>query len=164
MTTCSEPVLEGDYVKRMCKALREEPYPGVSCNKKAADLIEALYLAALPALTFHGSGGVAQTQQKPAAWGRMIDGEAITVSRIRNGANDEPLYATPASPEQHDAIYLRGWDEGIEAAIDTMPSTAEDPNEDTYQRGRFDGIMEYRRAMRDLSERSLTFPLPSTQK
>lgn len=60
------------------------------------------------------------------------------------------------TPEQHDAIYLRGWSEGIEAAINAMPSTAEDPNEDTYQRGRFDGIMEYQRAMRDLSERSPT--------
>lgn len=44
--------------------------------------------------------GVADTRAqpggaKPAAWGRVIDGEAVTVSRTRNGANYEPLYASP---------------------------------------------------------------------
>lgn len=31
---------------------------------------------------------------------------------------------------------------------DCQPSTAENPNEDAYQRGRFDGIMEYSQAIR----------------
>ena len=30
---------------------------------------------------------------KPVAWGRVIDGKAITVSLERTPANDEPLYA-----------------------------------------------------------------------
>lgn len=38
----------------------------------------------------------------------------------------------------------------LEEAADAMPCTAEDPNEDDYQRGRFDGIMEYQRAIRAL--------------
>lgn len=33
--------------------------------------------------------------------------------------------------------------------LDCQPSTAENPNEDTYQRGRFDGIIEYGRAIAD---------------
>ena len=39
----------------------------------------------------------------------------------------------------------------IEEALAAMPSTAENPNEDSYQRGRFDGIMEYQRNIRALS-------------
>lgn len=45
----------------------------------------------------------------------------------------------------------RGYAEGFAAArqdaIDAQPSTAENPNEDSYQRGRFDGVMEYGRAI-----------------
>jgi hypothetical protein len=33
---------------------------------------------------------------KPVAWGRVIDGKAITVSLQRTGSNDEPLYAGPS--------------------------------------------------------------------
>ncbi len=33
--------------------------------------------------------------------------------------------------------------EGLREARECQPSTAEDPNESSYQRGRFDGIMEY---------------------
>jgi hypothetical protein len=40
---------------------------------------------------------------------------------------------------------------GIEEAIAAQPSTAENPNEDAYQRGRFDGIMDYGRAIVGLS-------------
>lgn len=36
-----------------------------------------------------------------------------------------------------------GRDEGVAEALAAQPSTAENPNEDAYQRGRFDGIMEY---------------------
>lgn len=57
-----------------------------SLFKLAADEIERL------------RAGPAATPAKPAAWGRMIDGEAVTVSRIRTGANDEPLYAAPPAP------------------------------------------------------------------
>src|SRR5687768_14980281 len=37
-----------------------------------------------------------------------------------------------------------------ERCIDAIPCTAENPNEDAYQRGRFDGVMEYQRAIRAL--------------
>lgn len=37
------------------------------------------------------------TEGKPVAWGRVIDGKAVTVSLARTGANDEPLYAVPPS-------------------------------------------------------------------
>ena len=33
----------------------------------------------------------------PVAWGRVIGNKAVTVSLNRTGANDEPLYAAPAS-------------------------------------------------------------------
>jgi len=39
-------------------------------------------------------------------------------------------------------------DKALEDAADCQPSTAENPNEDAYQRGRFDGIMEFARAIR----------------
>lgn len=35
----------------------------------------------------------------------------------------------------------------LDEALDRQPSTAENPNEDAYQRGRFDGVMEYARAI-----------------
>lgn len=34
-----------------------------------------------------------------------------------------------------------------ERCLSCQPSTAENPNEDAYQRGRFDGIMEFARAI-----------------
>ena len=55
-----------------------------------------------------------------------------------------------------DATRVR--DAALEEAYDAMPSTAEDPNENSYQRGRFDGIMEYQRAIRALKS---TAPAPS---
>lgn len=39
------------------------------------------------------------------------------------------------------------YQDGVEAALAAQPATAEDPNESTYQRGRFDGIMEYAAAI-----------------
>lgn len=36
-----------------------------------------------------------------------------------------------------------------ERCANCQPSTAEDPNESAYQRGRFDGIMEFARAIRE---------------
>lgn len=35
----------------------------------------------------------------------------------------------------------------VAVCIDALPSTAENPNEDAYQRGRFDGVMEYQAAL-----------------
>lgn len=51
--------------------------------------------------------------------------------------NALPLYTSP--PARRDT-----WEEALEC----QPSTAENPNESAYQRGRFDGIMEYSRAIR----------------
>lgn len=38
--------------------------------------------------------------------------------------------------------------QGMEKAADCQPSTAENPNESAYERGRFDGIMDFGRAIR----------------
>jgi hypothetical protein len=43
--------------------------------------------------------------------------------------------------------------EALDEALAAQPSTAEDPNEDSYQRGRFDGIIEYGRAIAALRSR-----------
>lgn len=43
-----------------------------------------------------------------------------------------------------------GWNAAICAAREAQPCTAERPNEDSYQRGKFDGVMEYARALRGL--------------
>lgn len=42
------------------------------------------------------------------------------------------------------------WNEAVEAAAAEQPSTAENPNEDAYQLGRFNGIMEFLAAIRAL--------------
>lgn len=39
------------------------------------------------------------------------------------------------------------FNEGIEAALEAQPSTAEDPNESSYERGRFDGVIAYGHAI-----------------
>lgn len=41
--------------------------------------------------------------------------------------------------------------EALEEAIDALPETAEDPNESGYERGRFNGVMEYQKAIRALA-------------
>lgn len=43
-----------------------------------------------------------------------------------------------------------GWNAAINAAREAQPCTAENPNEDSYQRGRFDGVMDYAKALRAL--------------
>lgn len=40
-----------------------------------------------------------------------------------------------------------GWNNALEAAIAAQPATAENPNEDAYQRGYFDGVMAYGREL-----------------
>jgi hypothetical protein len=50
-----------------------------------------------------------------------------------------------------DRFFVVGWNdgfaEGVRQARDCQPSTAADPNESAYERGRFDGVMEYGRAI-----------------
>lgn len=41
-------------------------------------------------------------------------------------------------------------DDVIDECLDQQPSTAENPNEDAYQRGRFDGIMEFAQAIQSI--------------
>lgn len=43
-------------------------------------------------------------------------------------------------------------EQALEEALGAQPSTAENPNEDAYQRGRFDGIMEFAKAILALKE------------
>ena len=43
-------------------------------------------------------------------------------------------------------------DEVIDECLAQQPSTAENPNEDSYQRGRFDGIMEFAEAMQAMKK------------
>lgn len=45
-----------------------------------------------------------------------------------------------------------GWNNALEAAIAAQPATAEDPNEDNYQRGFFDGVMAYGRELLKLRD------------
>lgn len=44
----------------------------------------------------------------------------------------------------------KAYNQAVVDALDAQPSTAENPNEDAYQRGRFDGIIEYGQAIRKL--------------
>ncbi len=45
------------------------------------------------------------------------------------------------------AAFARGWDAAIKAARQQLPITAERPREDSYQSGRFDGVMDYDRVL-----------------
>jgi len=65
-----------------------------------------------------------------------------TEAIYKGGLVEKIVDALTARPDQRDAV--------IEACLAAQPSTAENPNEDSYQRGRFDGIMEYGRAIRAL--------------
>lgn len=42
---------------------------------------------------------------------------------------------------------MSDWNAAIQAARKAQPCTAENPNENDYQRGRFDGIIEYAKAI-----------------
>lgn len=68
---------------------------------------------------------------------------------FRSGPFCDPTVGGPVH-RHAPASYDDGWKAGIEAATNAQPSTAENPNEDAYQRGRCDGIMEYGRAIRAL--------------
>lgn len=60
-----------------------------------------------------------QEKQEPVAWGRVIGGKAMTISRERTPANDTPLYTAPPIPPP-----AAGWDEAIEAAL-SAPHTSD---------------------------------------
>lgn len=49
--------------------------------------------------------------------------------------------------EKAEAALAGAREAALREALDAQPSTAENPNENAYQRGRFDGIMEYGRAI-----------------
>lgn len=46
-----------------------------------------------------------------------------------------------------------GWNAAIVAAREAQPCTAENPNESSYERGKFDGVMAYARVLRELHKR-----------
>lgn len=52
--------------------------------------------------------------------------------------------------EAAEARALSAYNEGIEAAVKCQPTTAENPYESAYQRGRFDAILKYTHAIRAL--------------
>lgn len=52
--------------------------------------------------------------------------------------------------EIENAAYERGYKQAVQDATDAQPCTAENPREDAYQHGRFDGVMDYGRAIRAL--------------
>ena len=52
--------------------------------------------------------------------------------------------------EQDEAVYVQGWNDAIEACRKAQPVTAERPDESTYQRGFFDGVIAYGRAVLQL--------------
>lgn len=43
--------------------------------------------------------------------------------------------------------FTAGWNAAVEAARKAQPVTAEKPDENTYQRGFFDGVISYGRAI-----------------
>lgn len=77
-----------------------------------------------------------QEKQEPVAWGRVIGGRAITISRERTPANDTPLYAAPQKPPP-----AAGWDQAIEAAMaiaKDMRDKYSSPTGDQYTQGLWD--------------------------
>jgi hypothetical protein len=69
---------------------------------------------------------------EPAAWGRVIDGKAVTVSRERTPANDEPLYATPPVRGDRERraiirlaeIHVGAWLKQSDPALQLIPTAA----------------------------------------
>lgn len=67
--------------------------------------------------------------EKPVAWGRVIDGKAVTISLRRTIANDEPLYTAPAtSPAANKLLYspLHMEDAEIDKALSSTTPTTRD--------------------------------------
>ena len=60
--------------------------------------------------------------------------------------------ATPAadSDAEMGRLWQMGYRAGLYAAASAQPTTAIDPNENTYQKGRFDGVMEFGKAIHAL--------------
>jgi hypothetical protein len=74
---------------------------------------------------------------------------------VRTGKMDKsPVYIAQAFARHREQAHAAGLAEGValgvEAAANEQPSTAEDPNESAYQRGRFEGVIEYAKVIRDL--------------
>lgn len=61
------------------------------------------------------------------------------------------IRAALSAPPTYADAEAKGFARAIEAATEAQPSTAEDPTESAYQKGRFDGIMEYATAIRSLA-------------
>lgn len=60
--------------------------------------------------------------------------------------------ATQISDEKAASV-ATAWREACEACLAAQPSTSADPNEDAYQRGKFDGVLHYMTAIRQIAER-----------
>lgn len=80
-------------------------------------------------------------------------GEAIWSMCCYNcGATFPNMYSVEKLREKWNQRTAKSYADGLENAVKCQPCTAEDPNEDDYQRGRFDGIMEYAAAIRALAK------------
>ena len=65
-------------------------------------------------------------------------------------SNPKAVLDLIARLEAAEARALSAYNEGIEAAVKCQPTTAENPYESAYQRGRFDAILKYTHAIRAL--------------
>lgn len=93
-----------------------------------------------------------QVQDADASWGQCYtieadakraksNKEAYEVACFGKTLAIRPLYVAITSSR----------DAGLEEAANAIPCTAENPNESDYERGRFDGIMEYQKKIRALA-------------
>jgi hypothetical protein len=86
----------------------------------------------------------------PSAWQQRLKGRWHNLpedwskeecDRMPPGKVFRPLYA----PDQLTRLCDQAKREAYAECLACQPSTAENPNEDAYQRSRFDGVMEFAR-------------------
>lgn len=89
-------------------------------------------------------------EEMPSAWQQRLKGRWHNLpedwskeecDRMPPGKVFRPLYA----PDQLTRLCDQAKREAYAECLACQPSTAENPNEDAYQRGRFDGVMEFAR-------------------
>jgi len=70
----------------------------LACSEHGPERIIEIATAEAEAIFLRTAAGRERTIE-PAAWGRIIDGKAVTVSLVPTNANNEPLYASTFADE-----------------------------------------------------------------
>lgn len=86
---------------------------------------------------------------------RIIVAEAES-ARLRGEIQKMTEFVMDQVFKAHGDGQEEGWRDAIEACRKAQPCTAEKPDENTYQKGFFDGVIEYGRAILEVERSTIT--------